>query len=161
MSDGLEHEDGGTDADVEGVETPEHRDADVGIGSLAPLLGKSCRFSSHHDGRGWAHVVVVIFIRVLQLGCKNLDVSFFEEGDALLRGTDSRRHREDGTDTGPDQVGVIKIRQWVADDDRIYIGCIRTPQDRPQVTGLLYAFQDNHEWIVFFEERGGRKEEGG
>lgn len=36
LADGLEKEDGGADADVEGIQASLHRDADVGIGSLSP-----------------------------------------------------------------------------------------------------------------------------
>ena len=56
----------------------------MGVSSLAPLLGEPCRFGTHHDGCGLRHVVVVIFVGVLQLRRKDLDVVSFEEGDALF-----------------------------------------------------------------------------
>ena len=120
----------------------------MGIGSLAPLLGKSSGFRSHHDGGRACHVVVVILIRVLKLGGEDVDLPFLEEGNALQRGTDGRWYCEYSPDTGPNQVGVIEVCQRVTDDHGIHVGGIGTAQDGSQVTGLLHTFQDNHEWIV-------------
>ena len=143
LPDGLEHEDGGRNADVQGVEPAEHGDADMGIGSLAPLLGESCGFRSHHDGGRACHVVVVILVRVLKLGGEDVDFPFLEEGDALLRGTDDRWYREYSPDTGPNQVGVIEVCQRVADDHGIHVGGIGTAQDGPQIAGLLHTLEND------------------
>ena len=80
----LEEEDGGADGDVEGVETAEHGDAYVGIGSLAPLVGETCGFGSHNYCCGTAHVDVVIEAGVLKLGGEDAYASLLEEGDALV-----------------------------------------------------------------------------
>lgn len=56
----LEEEDGGADGNVERVETAEHGYADVGIGGLAPLLGKSCGFRSHDYRSRTAHIYIII-----------------------------------------------------------------------------------------------------
>lgn len=80
----LEEEDGGTDGDVEGVETAEHGDADMGIGGLAPLVGETCGFGSHDYCCGATHVDVVIEAGVLKLGGEDAYAPLFEEGDALV-----------------------------------------------------------------------------
>ena len=56
----------------------------MGVSSLAPLICEPCRFGTHHDGCGLRHVVVVIFVGVLQLRREDLDTVGLEEGDALL-----------------------------------------------------------------------------
>ena len=67
LSEGFEEKDGGGDGDVEGVEVTEHRDADVGVGGLAPDVGQAGGLGTHHDG-GWLfHVSVVVEGRVLKL----------------------------------------------------------------------------------------------
>ena len=80
----LEEEDGGADGDVEGVETAEHGDADVGIGGLSPLVGEACGFGSHDYSGGATHVDVVIGAGVLKLGGENAYASLLEEGAALV-----------------------------------------------------------------------------
>lgn len=80
----LEEEDGGADGDVEGVETPEHGDADMGIGGLAPLVGETCGFGSHDYCGGATHIDVVIEAGVLKLGGEDAYASLLEEGDALV-----------------------------------------------------------------------------
>ena len=56
----------------------------MGIGSLAPLVGKACRLRTHDDGCGLTHVVVVIFVGVLQLGREDAHLMLLEESDARL-----------------------------------------------------------------------------
>lgn len=80
----LEEEDGGADGNVERVETTEHGDAYVGIGSLTPLVGETCGFGSHNYCCGTAHVDVVIEAGVLKLGGEDAYASLLEEGDALV-----------------------------------------------------------------------------
>ena len=41
LPDGFEEEDGGGDGDVEGVQSAEHRDADVLVSGLAPDVGQA------------------------------------------------------------------------------------------------------------------------
>ena len=84
LSYSLEEEDGGADGDIEGVETAEHGDANVGIGGLAPLVGEACGFGSHDYCGGTAHVDVVIEAGVLKLGGEDAYASLLEEGDALV-----------------------------------------------------------------------------
>ena len=47
------------------------------IGGLAPFLGEPSRLSTHHDSCGSCHVIVVIFVGVLQLGCEDIDLVGF------------------------------------------------------------------------------------
>lgn len=60
LSDGLEQQDGSTDGYVERVKAPQHGDANVGISSLAPLLGKPCGLRSHHNGSRTSHRGIVV-----------------------------------------------------------------------------------------------------
>ena len=117
---GFVHEDGGADTDVEGVEASQHGDTDMGIGSLAPLLGESRRLCSHDDGSGLRHVVVIIFVGVLQLCREDLDVVGLEEGNSLLLRADGGGYIEDATNAGTDEIGIIEVSERVADDNGIH-----------------------------------------
>ena len=116
----------------------------MGVGCLAPLLGETCRFRAHHDGGGLAHVVVVVLVGVLQLGGEDLYLMRLEEGDALLGGADGRGDTEDSADAGADDVGIIDIRQWVADDDGIHPSGLRRTQYGSQVAWLLHALENDN-----------------
>ena len=56
----LEHEDSGRDADVERISNAQHRNADMGIGSLTPLVSQSRSLSTHHNSGRLTHIGIVI-----------------------------------------------------------------------------------------------------
>ena len=111
----------------------------MGVSCLAPLGGESCRLGAHDDGRGLTHVVVVVFVGVLQLGGEDTHAMLFEEGDTLLRGTDGGWHAEYTTDAGPDEVGVIKVGERIAHDDGIDPSSFGCTEDSPEIARLLNA----------------------
>ena len=82
LSDGLKEQNGSRDRDIERVQATQHRDADMGIGSTPPLVGKSRRFRTHDDGRSLRHRGVIVEARVLQLGGEDLYAARFQEADA-------------------------------------------------------------------------------
>ena len=120
----------------------------MGIGGLAPLVGKARALGAHHNGGALRHVVIVILVRILQLGGKNLDAVLLEEGDALLRRTNGCGHAEHTADTGTNHVGVVHIRQWVAHDEGINTSRLGTTQYSPQVARLLHTLENNHKRVV-------------
>ena len=148
MPHGLEEEDGGGDADVEGVEAAEHGDADVGIGCTAPLGGEACRFGAHDEGGGRAHVGVVVEVGILQLGGQYADSFRFEETDAVVRRAADGGDGEDGADGSADEVGVVEVGEGVADDDGVGPCCIGRAEHGTEVSGLFDAFEHHDEGVV-------------
>lgn len=142
---GLEHEDGGRHGDVEGVADAQHRNLDVSIGCLAPLVGESCSFSTHDDGGGAHHIGLIIVVGVLQLGSKNLDTVFLEPLDARFRGARYGRYAEEGTNRGADDVGVVEVALWVTDNDGIDMGGIGRAQDGTHIARFLDTLQDDYQ----------------
>ena len=120
----------------------------MGIGGLAPLVGKARALGAHHNGGALRHVVIVILVRILQLGGKNLDAVLLEEGDALLRRTNGCGHAEHTTDTSTNHVGIVHIRQWVAHDEGVNTCCLGTTQDGPKVAWLLYTLQHYNQGVL-------------
>ena len=141
LAEGFEEEDGGGDGDVEGVEVAEHRDADVGVGGLAPDVGQACGLGAHHDGGRLLHVSVVVQGRVLELRGEYLNMFVFEPGDGLLGGGDGHLSGKHGSDAGPDKVRVVEVGERVADDDGVRSGGVCASEDSPEVAGLLHALK--------------------
>lgn len=84
LADCLKQQDGSGDADIQGVESAQHRNTNMSRGGMAPLVGQSGSLRPHDDGSALPHVLVVIETGVLQLGGQYLDVTLLEETDALL-----------------------------------------------------------------------------
>lgn len=124
------------------------------IGGLAPLVGEPSRFCSHHDGCAWAHIVVVVLVRILQLGCQYLDAMLLQEGDTLLRCAYRCWYAEHATDAGTNQVGVIHISERVAHDDGIHSLCLCTTQHSAKVAGLLYTLKDYNQRVLLQLQAG-------
>ena len=60
LADSLVHQDGRRDADVQRIGYTQHRNADMGIGSLPPLVGQARRLRPHNDGRSLSHIGIVV-----------------------------------------------------------------------------------------------------
>ena len=145
LPDGLEHEDGGRDRDVERIEAAEHGDAYVAVGGLAPLGRQSCGLRAHDDGRGLEHGGVVVGQRILELGREYLHAMGLQEGNALLGRAGHSGHREDGSEGGADEVGIVEVGERVAYDDGIYTCGIGRTEHGAEVAGLLHALQHHEE----------------
>ena len=109
----------------------------MGVGGLAPDVGEARCLRAHDDGGGAGHVVVVVFVGILQLCGEDAYLVLLEEGDALLGGADGGGYAEHAADAGADEVGVVEVGQRVADDDGIDAGGLRRAEDGPEVARLL------------------------
>ena len=81
LADGFKEQDGCAHGDIEAVQPPQHRDADVGIGGFTPGLGETGRFGAQDERGASPHVGIVIQLRLLQLGGEDADAAGFEPGD--------------------------------------------------------------------------------
>lgn len=136
LADCLKQQDGSGDADIQGVESAQHRDTDVSRGGMAPLVGQSCSLRPHDDGCALPHVLAVIETGVLQLGGQYLDITLLQETDTLLRAAGNSRDGEDGTDAAAYQIGIIKVGQRVTHDDGISLGGISGAKDGTRLPGF-------------------------
>ena len=148
LSEGFEEKDGGGDGDVEGVEVTEHRDADVGVGGLAPDVGQAGGLCAHHDRGRLLHVRVVVEGRVLELRGEYLNMFGLEPSDGLLGGGHGDLPGEYGTDAGPDEVRIVEVGEGIADDDGIGSGGVSASEHGSEVAWFLHALKDNHQRIL-------------
>ena len=51
-------------------------------------------------------------------------------------------------DTGPDEVRVVEVGEWVTDDNCIRACGVGTPQHGPEVAGFFDTLKDNHQRIL-------------
>ena len=128
LADGLEEEDGGGDGDVERVEAAEHRDADVRIRGAAPGVGEAGGFRAHDKGGRTGHFRIVIPLGILQLGRQDADAACLEPGDDLLAGGGCDLAGEDAPEAGADEVGIVEVREGIAEDDGVGPGGVRAAE---------------------------------
>ena len=106
----------------------------MGIGSLTPDIGQSCRLRTHDNSRTTQHVRIIIETGILQLSREDLDTMILQEGNTRLRGTGHTRYTEDGSDTGSDEVRIIEVCQRIADDHGVGLCRIGTTEYGTEVT---------------------------
>ena len=144
----FKHQYGSANAYVQGIDLSEHRDADMGIGGAAPLVGEPVVLGAHNDGRCTSHVSIIIEVGVLQLGGEDADAPRLEECNAVVRRTGHAGHRKSSTDGRTNQIRIIEVGQRVAHNDGIHARGIGRTKDGTEVTGFLDTFEDNNERAV-------------
>ena len=127
-------------ADIQRVTYPQHRNSDMRIGCLTPLVRQSRCFRPYDNSRGAHHIRLVVETRVLQLCRQNLDAILLQPFYTLFRRASHTWNTKEGTYRSTYQIGVVKVCQGVTHDDSIRIGSISRSEYRAHIAGFLDTF---------------------
>ena len=107
LTHGLEEEDCGADGDVQAVQPPKHRNADMGRCSPAPLVRETGGLSAHHKGGSAAHIYIIVQRGVLKLRRKYLYAAGLKECYGFFRTAADDLDGEYRPDACADEVGIV------------------------------------------------------
>ena len=148
LTHGLEEEDCGADGDVQAVQPPKHRDADMGRCSPAPLVRETGGLSAHHKGGSAAHIYIIVQRGVLKLRRKYLYAAGLKECNCFFRTAGHRGYGKHSAYGSPYEIGVVEVREWVADKNCIGPCCVCAAEHRAKIPGLFNGLQHHYQRIL-------------
>jgi len=122
---------------VEGVRLTGHRNAHPRIRLAQPKITQSILLTAHHDGQWSAQIGVGMQFRRGRSRRHRADSMHPQPFPHLGAVRHDDRHGKEHSGRGPDDIGIKQVGHWVADDQGIHSGGIRTAQDGAEIARFL------------------------